>query len=278
MKKLAIFLLLLGLSGSTPEGGVSWKRVNMDGSRTGVTIPTADNVKEALGTVSGNVYKAPNGRVFKDGSTPKVASLMVDAQETMASVKEIVGYSPAGMKRHRPECELSDWFCDFLISKTAELTDRQVDLSIYNFGGIRADMPQGNVTVDDVMSMFPFRNTLCYVALKGADVRYIFQWLAQHGMQAVGGVKVTVKDGHLEELLVGGEPLDDKKTYGVATVSFLLDGGDGLKIARNSQELIITDVYVMDAVIPYVRALHKAGQPIEYNTDGRVTIIKSEEQ
>ena len=278
MKKIAVLVLFLGLSASAPEEGVSWKQTSMDGARTGVTIPTADNIPEALGSVSGGVYTAPNGRVFKKGSTPRVASLMLDAQEIMAPVKETIGFSTNAMKRHRPECALSDWFCDFLMAKTAEITDKQVDLSIYNFGGIRTDMPQGLITVDDVMSMFPFRNTLCYVALKGADVRSIFQWLAANGMQAVGGVRVTVRDGKLESLLVGGEPLDDKKIYGVATVNFLLDGGDGLKIARNAQDLVISDVYVMDAVIPYVRSLYKEGKPVEYQADGRVTILNSEEQ
>ena len=255
-----------------------WKHEKIDGHRTGVTAPSADNVKDAIGTVEKGVYTAPNGRRFKKGATPAVAQLMLDAQPAMASVKEVIGYSEKEMLRYRPQCELSNWFTDFLRRKTAELTERRVDVAIYNYGGIRTDMPQGPITVDDIMSMFPFRNTLCYVALKGADLRAIFEYLAQTQMQAVSGVQLVVRDQKLESVKVSGEPLDDKKTYGVATINFLLTGGDGLFIAKNALELIDSGVYVKDALIPYIQRLTRESTAIEGKLDDRVVIIESEKE
>ena len=255
-----------------------WKVERIDGHRTGVTAPSADNVKTAIGTVEKGVYTAPNGRRFKKGATPAVAQLMLDAQPAMASVKEVIGYSEKEMLRYRPQCELSNWFTDFLRRKTAELTERKVDVAIYNFGGIRTDMPQGPITVDDIMSMFPFRNSLCYVALKGADLRAIFEYLAQTQMQAVSGVQLVIRDQKLESVKVGGEPLDDKKTYGVATINFLLTGGDGLFIAKNALELIDSGVYVKDAIIPYIQRLTRESTAIEGKLDDRVVIVESEEK
>ena len=255
-----------------------WKVERIDGHRTGVTAPSADNVKTAIGTVEKGTYTAPNGRRFKKGATPAVAQLMLDAQPAMASVKEVIGYSEKEMLRYRPQCELSNWFTDFLRRKTAELTERKVDVAIYNYGGIRADMPQGPITVDDIMSMFPFRNTLCYVALKGADLRAIFEYLAQTQMQAVSGVQLVIRDQKLESVKVGGEPLDDKKTYGVATINFLLTGGDGLFIAKNALELIDSGVYVKDAIIPYIQRLTRESTAIEGKLDDRVVIVESEEK
>ena len=257
---------------------LQWKHEKVDGHRTGVTAPSADNVKTAIGTVEKGVYTAPNGRRFKKGATPAVAQLMLDAQPAMASVKEVIGYSEKEMLRYRPQCELSNWFTDFLRHKTAELTERKVDVAIYNYGGIRADMPQGPITVDDIMSMFPFRNSLCYVALKGADLRAIFEYLAQTQMQAVSGVQLVIRDQKLESVKVGGEPLDDKKTYGVATINFLLTGGDGLFIAKNALELIDSGVYVKDAIIPYIQRLTRESTAIEGKLDDRVVIVESEEK
>ena len=255
-----------------------WKIAKIDGHRTGVTAPSKDNVKTALGVVENGRYTAPNGRVFKKGATPAVAQLMLDAQPEMASVKEVLGYSTKEMLRYRPQCELSNWFTDFMRKKTAELTDRKVDVAIYNFGGIRTDMPQGDITVDDIMSMFPFRNSLCYVALKGSDLRAIFDFLAQTEMQAVSGVQLVVRDKKLESAKVGGEPLDDKKVYGVATINFLLTGGDGLFIAKNALELIDSGVMVKDAVIPYIQRLTRESTPVEGKLDDRVVIIESEKE
>jgi 2',3'-cyclic-nucleotide 2'-phosphodiesterase (5'-nucleotidase family) len=253
-----------------------WKHEKIDGHRTGVTAPSQDNVKTALGVVEKGIYTAPNGRTFKKGATPAVARILIEAQPAMASVKEVLGYSEKEMKRYPPQCELSNWFTDFLRVKTAELTDRKVDVAIYNFGGIRTDMPQGNITVDDIMSMFPFRNTLCYVALKGSDLRAIFNFLAETHMQALSGVQLVVRDHKLESVKVGGEPLDDKKTYGVATINFLLTGGDGLFIAKNAQELIDSGIYVKDALIPYIQRLTRESTAIEGKLDDRVVIYESE--
>ena len=77
---------------------------------------------------------------------------------------------------------------------------------------------------------------------------------------------------------IGGELLDDDKIYGVATISFLLDGGDGLRIAKNAVRLDIYDEYILDVMMPYVESLTAAGKPIEYQTDGRITIINDGEK
>lgn len=261
-----------------PAPTFKWTLYDIDGHRTGVTIPMENNISQALGTVEGKKYIAPNLKFYKGGCLPEVVRIMTDVQATMAPVKEVIGYATNEMKRYRPQCELSNWFTDFLRAKTAELTGKQVDVAIYNFGGIRADMPQGPITVDDIMSMFPFRNTLCYVRLKGSDLRAIFDFLAATEMQAFSGAKVVVKDKKIVSIEIGGKPLDNRKEYGVATINFLLTGGDDLFIAKNALELIDSGVYVMDAVIPYVRRLSAESTPIEGRLDDRITIIGVREE
>jgi len=279
MKRIISIILLIAVTSVAAQAiDFKWKTVKMDGSRTGTSIPDPDHVAKGLGTVEKNCYTAPNGRKYKGGSTPEVARLMIEAQSSLAHVKEVIGYSDEEMVRTKPQCELSNWFVDMLMKTTSATVERPVDIGIYNFGGIRADLPQGNVTVDDILSIFPFNNYPCYVALKGADVKYIFERMAEQGVQAVGGVQMVVKDRKLESLLVGGQPVDPKKTYGLVTIDFLLNGGDGLYLARNAQELIITEKKVSDVVIKYVRRLTAESRSIKGEIDDRITIIKSEEK
>ena len=244
----------------------------MNNSRTGCRAAAVDDVPESLGTMSGSVYVAPNGRKFRSGCTPVVAKILLDAQPRMARLKEVIATSTREMVREYPECELSNWFIDELMRAVADSTGRQVDLGIVNFGGIRVDMPAGNVTLDDIQSMFPFKNKPCYVAMPGSELKEILQNMAATHFEVMGGVKIVARDGKLESVLIGGKPLDVKKVYGVATIDFLLNGGDGLRLARNAKDLVILDSYVIDTIERYVRSLTAAGKPIEYQKDGRIQI------
>ncbi len=273
MKKIIVVLLLSALCAGVSAQEFSWSRAKMDGSRTGVTSAGSGQVEKALGKMKGKTYAAPNGRKFRGGVTPEVASLLIGAQKEMAPVKEIVGYAPRAMVRSTPECELSDWFIDELMRAASEKTGKKVDFGITNFGGIRVDMPQGDVLLDDIMSMFPFKNNLCYLELRGADIRAILEQLAATGWQCVGGARCTVKDGKLVSAEIGGEPIDDDRVYGVATISFLLNGGDGISVAKNALRLDILDEYIIDVMLPYVKSLAAEGKYIEYQTDGRIKYL-----
>ena len=268
----AAALLVLAVSCA---GTVQWSRVPMDASRTGVHAVVGDNAARALGTFAEGIYTAPNGKRFTCGSTPAAAKLMLDAQPAMAPLREVVGYAPAAIPKGRPESPLSNLAVDVLMAQTEAATGKKVDVGILNFGGIRLnEIPRGNVLLDDFVSMFPFKNHLCRVQLRGADLRRIFEQMAVSGMQPVGGVRLVVNGRRLESVEIGGAPLDDAREYGVATIDFLLDGGDDLYVARNAKDLIMTDVMVVDDIMNYVRAETAAGRPLTYQADGRVVIRK----
>jgi len=247
----------------------------MDGHRTAVTVPNATNVAEALGSVSDGVYTAPNGKVFKEGATPKVASLLIDVQPAMARLKEVVAYAPEALIKNRPESTLSNFIVDRLFADVAALVEpggRKVDVAITNMGGIRVDLAAGDILLDDLVSMLPFRNYLCYVQIPGTELRHAFEYMAESGVQCISGARIVVKDKKLVSAEVGGEALDDERLYGVATIDFLLDGGDGFKLARGAKDYMMTDIKIGDAILADVRALTAEGKPLEYFTDGRVLI------
>ena len=247
----------------------TWEGHKVDGHRTGVVASNAANVPQAMGVVENGVYTAPNGKVFEGGSIVGVAQAMLDVQPAMAELKQVIGYSTKEMLRYGPECELSNWAVDHIMDDVARLTGKHVDVGVLNLGGIRVDMPAGDVLLDDIVSMFPFKNCLTYVGLKGEDLLSVFEFMASTHIQPVGGVKIVVNDHKIDTLLIGGQPLDPAKLYGVATIDFLIDGGDGLTIAKNCKELIITECKVIDSMLPYAKSYAEAGKPIEYFTDGR---------
>ncbi|MGN1231884.1 MAG: 5'-nucleotidase C-terminal domain-containing protein [Candidatus Cryptobacteroides sp.] len=273
----ALFALMLPVCAAYAQDDLtlSWSRKPVDGRITGVRSAGPDDVEEAMGFVSRGKYHSPSGRIYgRKSSVTKAAALMIEAQESMKEVKQVIAYSTREMVKHGPESSLSNWFIDALMASVSELSGKKVDIGFTNFGGIRVDMPKGDVLLDDILSMFPFRNNLCYLELKGRDVRVILEQMASTGWQVIGGVRCkATRSGRLLGAEVNGEPLDDEKVYGVATVSFLLDGGDGYSIARNALRLDIHPQVIIDAMLPYVKSLTAAGKNIEYCEDGRVEIV-----
>jgi 2',3'-cyclic-nucleotide 2'-phosphodiesterase (5'-nucleotidase family) len=191
----------------------------------------------------------------------------------MARVKDVIGYSPAVMEAYFPESALSNWFVDILMAKVEKLSGKKVDIGIANFGGIRVDMPQGDIILDDMLSMFPFKNQLVYVEHTGKEIRNILESMAAGRFQVLGGVRVVADGGKLVSAEIGGEPIDDDRIYGLATISFLLAGGDGLTLEQNARSVTVyKDVDVIDAILEHVYAETAAGRPIEYKADGRVVV------
>ncbi len=277
MKRLVFIIITVLFAGTLSAQEYDWKPVPMDASRTGCISPSKDNVREALGYFKGGKYIAPNGSVYKRNSAvARTARVVLDAQPEMARVKDVIGHSKEAMVVSYPESALSNWFIDLLMAKVERLAGKKVDIGIGNFGGIRIDMPEGDIILDDMLSMFPFKNQLVYVEHSGKQIRSILEEMAAGRFQVLGGVRVVAEDGKLVSAEIGGEPLDDDKTYGMATISFLMTGGDGLSLADNAISMtIFEDMDIIDAVLEYVYAETAAGRDIEYKTDGRV-VVKGE--
>lgn len=273
MKRLLFILTVALLSFQTAFGQeYEWKVVPMDGSRTGCTAPSADNVETAVGYFKGGKYHAPDGKVYgRNTIVAKTAKAVLDAQPKMARVKEVIGYSTAYLEAHRPESALSNWFIDLLMAQTEKVAGKKVHMGITNFGGIRKEMPEGEIILDDMLSMFPFKNYLVYVEHKGSQIRKILETMAAGRVEVLGGARIVSENGKLVSATIDGEPIDDNKVYGLATISFLLNGGDGLSMSENAVSIThFEDVMIIDAVLDHIKAETEAGRPISYQEDGRV--------
>ncbi|MBO4447389.1 MAG: 5'-nucleotidase C-terminal domain-containing protein, partial [Bacteroidales bacterium] len=176
--------------------------------------------------------------------------------------------------KDRPQSPLSNFTVDAVMYKTALVTGKKIDMALTNFGGIRVDsFAEGVIMLDDVESAFPFNNYLCYIALKGSDLREMLESIVAKGIQPVAGVKLVIEGSKLVSVEVGGQPLDDERVYGLATVDFLLDGGDDIYAARNAIELIQSDVVIKEAILSYLDKLTVGGTvPLSYPIDDRVII------
>ena len=270
--KLTALCLLAAVSCAQQGPRMEWKRVPMDGSRTGVVPVTAENVDTALGTFEDD-YIAPNGRHFTEGATPEVAALLMDVQPKMAHLKEVVGHSARLLVniRTEPDLPLGNIVADALREKGSSYFGVPMDFAISNYGGIRNPLPEGAILMDDVEAMFPFKNYMCYAKVRGNNLQRLLEQLAKtQAFQAVSGCEVKVKAHELVKAEVGGEPIDPNRLYNVTTIDFLLSGGDGIAIGALAEDVVLTDVLVKDVMLEYFQKMEAEGKVIDGQKDGRV--------
>lgn len=145
---------------------------------------------------------------------PSVQALYEDLRSEVAAEWEVpIGLSEVEMREGRGV--LSDmglWACARLREAAG------TDIAVYNSGGLRAPFFQGPLTRADVYSVFPFDNTVATFELSGADVE-VLAGLAGGDIQYQGFSRVPVT--------VGGEALDETRTYTVATNSFMFERWSG---------------------------------------------------
>lgn len=269
--------LFAGMEASKDKGPqLSWRRVAMDGHRIGAQSVTLENVNMVLGVFDSLGYVAPSGARYEiDSPVANIASMLMEAQPRMASLKTVVGHSD-GMYmnlRTQPDLPLGNLFADALRDAGSAYFGVPMDFALTNFGGIRCPLPLGAVTLEDVSSMFPFKNYMCYARMKGSSLTALLEQLAgTKAFQAVSGCRVVCKGGKLVSAEVGGKPIDPDRIYNVTTVDFLLDGGDKINIGALSEKVTLSHVLLKDVMLNYVKSMEAAGKVLHAASDGRVVM------
>ncbi len=160
------------------------------------------------------------------------------------------------------------------------------DVALTNGGGIRADReyPAGTrLTRGDIFAELPFGNKTVKLQVKGADIRAALEngfsqvEVAGGRFPQVSGLAVTYNPGRLPghrvvEVTVGGAPLDDARTYILATNDFVAGGGDGYAVFEKATSLIDpADATLMASqVIDYI-----AGKgTIAPKPEGRIKVLE----
>ncbi len=220
-----------------------------------------------------STWNSSSGKATKviDKYRPEVEALLLP-----------IGKTKEELKSYPPEDKLSNLAADIMLAygteylqKTTGDSGAEADMSITNFGGIRASMPCGDVTSFDVISIFPFDNKIMILDLEGKYVRMLMENFAKRArVEAMGGVRLKIDKNRLVECYVAGEPIDDNRIYKVVTIDFLLGGGDSVYALKYAQKSEDCGVYMRDVVIGYIKKLTEQGKMVQAEKDGRAVVIK----
>ena len=179
------------------------------------------------------------------------------------------------------------------------------DVAIVNGGGVRADIPAGDITYGQIIAVHPFGNEMCVVECTGQEILDALELgcsklpAESGGFLHVSGMTYTVDlnvessvkldengmfvsvegDRRVTEVTIGGEPLDPEKTYTLASHNYKLkDCGDGYSMFADNvflQDSVMIDNQVLINYIVNVLGGTVGEEYADPYGQGRITIIEA---
>ncbi|KIL78538.1 5'-nucleotidase C-terminal domain-containing protein [Bacillus badius] len=184
--------------------------------------------------------------VLKDD--PEAANILAEKYKPAVDEKKktIVGKSAVALNGERAdvrtkETNLGNLITDSMLEK-AKTINKNAVIALQNGGGIRASINEGDITLDEVLTVMPFGNSLAIMNITGAEIRAALEHSVKEapgqsgGFLQVSGLTFTYDSSkpageRVQTVEVkkpsGYEPLSDQESYVVATNTFTAKGGDG---------------------------------------------------
>jgi 5''-nucleotidase/2'',3''-cyclic phosphodiesterase and related esterases len=241
--------------------------------------PTTGDVTEKSATVT---------TTFQEGvkEDPESLAIIKKSLDKHPELTKPVGTTNGSVTRtdaYNNEAPLGNLIADAM--RQADFGDKAsaADFAFMNPGGIRADLPQGDVTFADLAKIQPFGNTLVKLELTGKQIQTLLQ--QQWGTNADGtpntktlqisGLKYTadfnkpVAERVTSLTLEDGTPIDPGKTYTAVVNNFMAAGGDNYKVLVDAKSSLAGPID-LDVFYQYIVDTFKGGA-IQAKTEGRIT-------
>ena len=256
----------------------------------GVLIVQAESYTKNIGVVNlevvdGKVTKKEAHLIGFEEAKDYVPDATIEAElekmdEINAPLKaRVVGKSLVDLDGERGHVRTGETNLGNLITDAMIYGVADADLAFANGGGIRASIPAGDVTFGDIITSFPFTNTLAVIEVTGEEIMAALE----HGVDLfpdeaghfphVSGMTYKFDAGkpvgeRIVEAMIKGEPLDEAKTYRLVTNDFMATGGDGYTMFDN--KLFVAEGGLLsDVLIAYFEEMGEVNPDVE----DRITFI-----
>jgi len=173
-----------------------------------------------------------------------------------AKMNQVIGNAGCDMTNERPEGNLGNYVADICLTKGKELLD-EVNLPVIcvlNFGGLRASISKGEITLGEVYQLMPFDNELVFVKLKAEKYTEIRNYLINSGGEPIAGFRLY-------------DDTTMSSDFWVVTSDFLAHGGDKMNFFFDPISYKQTGVLLRDVIKDAI----ENEQTVCSKLDGRLT-------
>lgn len=180
-------------------------------------------------------------------------------QEQIAGIgKQIIGNNKIALDGRRTSIRrknsnLGNFTCDLVRQRFGS------DIVLLNGGGFRASINQGDISIADVLAVFPFGNSLVNLNVSGSVIKRAIE----HGLKTdplenpgsflqISGIKFQIDNQQPLAITVNNKPLDDHKIYSLTINDFMAQGGDGFTMFEKLADKHRTGYTLADLVIAHI--------------------------
>lgn len=227
------------------------------------------------------ISKEDAAEVEEDEAIMEIVKEINDMVE--AVMNEVVGEAAVTLDGERAqvragETNLGNLITDVFIEATG------ADVALTNGGGIRASITAGEITRKDIITVFPFGNSLEVKKVTGKVIKEALESgtdaypEAKGAFPHVAGMTYKIDlnkpvGNRIVDIMVNGSPLELEKEYTLATNDFIAAGGDGytmIQATPTTRRLMAMD----EALISYIQERGVIAPAVE----GRITAIELNEE
>lgn len=180
-----------------------------------------------------------------------------------------VGKTTQAMENNAPG--LLNFVSDFALAKGKEISGQDIDIAFMNKGSLRRSLPKGDVSLGMLLMMQPFNNHIVVLELKGDAILRAFDVMAVRGGDGISkgaSAKINRQEKKCTDVALNGQPIDPDKTYRVATIDYLANGGDYMAPLTEGKVIATSKNIVFNDLVDYVSNLK--GKTIRADNEPRM--------
>jgi len=163
-------------------------------------------------------------------------------------MNEVLCYAKTDLKKGQPESLLGNWTTDICLEEAQDLFQDTIDMVLFNNGGLRANLSEGDITMRDIYQLMPFENELVVLSLSLDDVGDLMNYLNYTGGQP---------SAFSEWFKI------DELPFYVLTTDYLANGGDKMRFFNNKHQNVL-GVKMRDAIIQHCLEKDTIASQLDY--------------
>ncbi len=171
-----------------------------------------------------------------------------------------------------------------------------VDIVLQNSGGIRIQkrINPGMISLADILSLYPFKNSVVIFELKGKDLKSVLETSSRkypyenegflqslgleytidpakaHQVLSNDGTKIIKKGQRVSNIKINGKPLENDKYYKIALNDYVFNGGNGYSQFKKAVNVNKTGMMIQDLVVNYI----KKNSPVSAEVKDKINLLR----